>query len=210
MPPQSTPSAEVRGVVHPILEWLRTPELGWRYEHQQAVTKQYGTNANGVCDEREVLLLPFLRRELKELNPGVITDRDRAKRIIFQLQAEKDNQEWLRWLRNEKTFQSAPEEQYQPIKLVDYDDIENIDFLATNQPRSGFSRHAFSPEIEAGKRGAEGTEDARLHGVSSIHSTLSFFTASVSWSLAENSDSRARSSGVQAESPETTLMLASI
>jgi type I restriction enzyme R subunit len=106
MPPQSTPFTEARTVENPILKWLRTPELGWRYEHQQAVIKNYRTDASGVCDEREVLLLPILRRKLKELNPGVITDDDRADRIIFQLRAEKDNQEWLRWLRNEKRRRS--------------------------------------------------------------------------------------------------------
>jgi type I restriction enzyme R subunit len=133
MPPPSTPFTEARTVENPILKWLRTPELGWRYESQQAVIKKYRTDPNGVYDEREVLLLPILRQKLKDLNPCAITDDDRADRIIFQLRKATDNQEWLRWLRNEKTFQFAPEEQYQPIKLVDYDDIENNDFLATNQ-----------------------------------------------------------------------------
>lgn len=104
MPPPSMPFTEARTVENPILKWLRTPELGWRYENQQAVIKKYRTDANGVYDEREVLLLPLLRQKLKELNPGVITDDDRADRIIFQLRKETDNQEWLRWLRNEKTF----------------------------------------------------------------------------------------------------------
>lgn len=54
------------------------------------------------------------------------------------------------------------------------------DWSRTTPPRSGFSGHAFSPEIEAGKRNAEGEEDARFHGVSSSHSTRSFFTVSVS------------------------------
>lgn len=133
MPPQSTPFTEARTVENPILKWLRTAELGWRYESQQAVIEKYRTDPSGVCDEREVLLLPILRQKLKELNPGVITDDDRADRIMFQLRKEPDNQEWLRWLRNEKTFQFAPEEQYQTFKLVDYEAIENNDFLATNQ-----------------------------------------------------------------------------
>jgi type I restriction enzyme R subunit len=134
MPPQSTPFTESRTVENPILKWLRTPELGWRYENQQQVIKKYRTDpVTGVHDEREVLLLPLLRQKLKELNPGVITDDDRADRIIFQLRKETDNQEWLRWLRNERTFQFAPDESYQPIKLIDYQDIERNDRLATNQ-----------------------------------------------------------------------------
>jgi len=134
MPPQSTPFTEARTVENPILKWLRTPELGWRYEDQQHVTKKYRTDpVTGVYDEREVLLLPLLRQKLKELNPGVITGDDRAERIIFQLRKEADNQEWLHWLRNERTFQFAPDEPYQPIKLIDYGDLKNNDWLVTNQ-----------------------------------------------------------------------------
>jgi type I restriction enzyme R subunit len=134
MPPQSTPFTEARTVENPILKWLRTPELGWRYENQQQVIKAYRTDSTtGVYDEREVLLLPILREKLKQLNPGVITDDDRADRIIFQLRKETDNQEWLRWLRNEKTFQFAADESYQPITLINYQDIGNNDWLATNQ-----------------------------------------------------------------------------
>ena len=134
MPPQSTPFTEARTVENPILKWLRSPELGWRYEPQKQVIKKYRTDpVTGVYDEREVLLLPLLRQKLKELNPGVITDDDRADRIIIQLRKEKDNQEWLRWLRNEKDFQFAPDEKSQIITLIDYGDIGNNDFLATNQ-----------------------------------------------------------------------------
>ena len=134
MPPQSKPFTEARTVENPILKWLHSPELGWRYENQTQVIKKYRTDdVTGVYDEREVLLLPLLRKKLKELNPNVITDDDRADRIIFQLRKETDNQEWLRWLRNEKTFEFAQDEKSQPIKLIDYDDIGNNDFLATNQ-----------------------------------------------------------------------------
>jgi type I restriction enzyme, R subunit len=96
MAPQSAPFTEGRTVENPILKWLRTPELGWRYENQQTVARKYRTDSIGLCDEREVLLVPLLRRKLRELNPGVITDDDRADRIIFQLRKETDNQEWLR------------------------------------------------------------------------------------------------------------------
>jgi len=134
MPPQSTPFTEARTVENPILKWLRTPELGWRYENQQQVIKKYRTDpATGVYDEREVLLLPILRQKLKELNPKFITDDDRADRIVFQLRKETDNQEWLHWMRNEKTFQFASDEPYQPITVIDYTNIENNDWLVTNQ-----------------------------------------------------------------------------
>lgn len=47
---------EENTVEHPIIEWLVTPELGWRFENQAAVNERYRT------DEVEVLLLlPILR-----------------------------------------------------------------------------------------------------------------------------------------------------
>jgi type I restriction enzyme R subunit len=86
-------------------------------------------------DEREVLLLPILKERLLALNPAVITDDERADRVISRLRAERDNQEWLRWLRGEQTMTFAVGEMAQNIRLIDYDDIEANDFLATNQFR---------------------------------------------------------------------------
>jgi type I restriction enzyme R subunit len=83
------------------------------------------------------LLLPILKERLIALNPGGITDDERAERVISRLRAERDNQEWLRWLRGEKTFKFAVDEQEQNINLMDFDDVEGNDFLATNQFRYG-------------------------------------------------------------------------
>jgi len=47
---------EENTVEHPIIEWLVSPDLGWRFEDQSSVAKNYRT------DEVEVLLLPILRR----------------------------------------------------------------------------------------------------------------------------------------------------
>ena len=69
------PWNEENTVEHPIIAWLKTPELGWRFENQAEVSEQYRT------DEVEVLLLPILRQKLKDLNPGVITDDVRAEAI---------------------------------------------------------------------------------------------------------------------------------
>jgi len=127
---------EARTVENPILDWLQSPELGWRYEDAKAVAREYrARRTDGAVDEREVLLLPILKERLIALNPGVINDDERAERVISRLRAERDNQEWLRWLRGEKTFKFAVDEPEQNINLIDYDDIEGNDFLATNQFR---------------------------------------------------------------------------
>jgi type I restriction enzyme R subunit len=119
---------EFTSVEKPIIQALTSPALGWTYEPGDQVTAHY---RNG--DEQEMLLLPILRRKLRELNPTVITSDERADRILTTLRGLRDNQEWLRWLRNEKTHQFAPDEKSQTIRLVAYDDPDANDFLATNQ-----------------------------------------------------------------------------
>lgn len=127
---------EARTVEYPLLEWLQSPELGWRYEDSRAVAREYrARRSDGTVDEREVLLLPILKECLIALNPGVINDDERAERVISRLRAERDNQEWLRWLRGEQSMSFAVGETAQNIRLIDYDDIEANDFLATNQFR---------------------------------------------------------------------------
>lgn len=118
---------EENTVEHPIIEWLLTPELGWRFKDQAAVSRLYRP------DEAEVLLLPILRQKLKDVNPGVITDDARADVIVTKLRAIRDNAEWIGWLRNEATYQFSAGEKAHRINLIDYDDLTNNDFLSTNQ-----------------------------------------------------------------------------
>jgi len=127
---------EARTVESPILEWLQSEELGWRYEDAKTVAREYRARRNdGTVDEREVLLLPILKERLIALNPDVIIDEDRVERVISRLQAERDNAEWLRWLRGEKTIKFAVDEMEETVRLIDYDDIDANDFLVTNQFR---------------------------------------------------------------------------
>jgi type I restriction enzyme R subunit len=118
---------EENTVEHPIIEWLLTPELGWRFKDHATVSRLYRP------DEAEVLLLPILRQKLKDVNPGVITDDARADVIITKLRAIRDNAEWISWLRNETAYQFSADEKAHRINLVDYDDLTNNDFLSTNQ-----------------------------------------------------------------------------
>jgi type I restriction enzyme, R subunit len=127
---------EARTVENPILEWLQSEELGWRYEDAKTVAREYRSRQkDGTVDEREVLLLPILKEQLIALNPDIINDDERAERVISRLQAERDNGEWLRWLRGEKTMKFAVDEMEETIRLVDYDNIDGNDFLVTNQFR---------------------------------------------------------------------------
>lgn len=119
---------EYKTVEKEILDCLQTNELRWRYERGEDVTISY---RNG--DEQEMLLLPILRTKLRELNPGIITSDDRADRVITILRGLRDNEEWIRWLRGEKTMQFAQDETSKNITLVDFENPDSNDFLATNQ-----------------------------------------------------------------------------
>jgi len=103
---------EYKTVEKEILDCLRTPELGWRYETGDDVTIKYRGG-----DEQEMLLIPILNQKLKELNRGVITDDDRANIIIQRLRALHDNQEWIKWLRSEKTYKFSQDEPSRNIIL---------------------------------------------------------------------------------------------
>lgn len=111
-----------------ILDSLQSKELGWRYEAGDDVSAKYRGG-----DEQEMLLIPILRHKLKELNPGVITDDERANIVIQKLRALKDNKEWIQWLRGEKTYKFSQVESSRNIQLIDYDEPGNNDYLATNQ-----------------------------------------------------------------------------
>lgn len=80
-----------------------------------------------------MLLIPVLRERLKLLNPGVVVDDDRADMVIVRLRALRDNQEWISWLRGEKTMTFGPDEKAQTIRLIHFDSPDQNDFLASNQ-----------------------------------------------------------------------------
>ena len=119
---------EYKTVEREILDTLQAPGLGWRYMPGDQVTAEYRGS-----DEREMLLIPLLRERLKALNLGVLVDDDRTNMVITRLRALRDNQEWISWLRGEQTMKFGPDENAQTINLIDFDDPDRNDFLASNQ-----------------------------------------------------------------------------
>src|ERR1700733_8534054 len=120
--------SEYKTVEKEIIDSLQSPELGWRYMHGDQVTAEY---LGG--DEQEMLLIPVLRECLKVLNPGVLVDDDRTDMVIVRLRALRDNQEWISWLRGGKTMTFRPDENAQTIRLIDFENQDRNDFLASNQ-----------------------------------------------------------------------------
>ena len=96
--------------------------------HGDHVTAQYRGG-----DEQEMLFIPVLRQRLKAFNPKVIVDDDRANLVITRLRALRDNQEWISWLRGERTMTFGPDDNAPSITLIDFVDATQNDFLSRNQ-----------------------------------------------------------------------------
>ena len=109
-----------------IIEHLQTPALGWTYRSREQVTELR-------LDEREVLLLPLLRKKLKDLNPAILTSDARVDAIITKLRACRDNQQWLAWLQNGVNYLFDPSEKARDVRLIDFDDINKNEWWVTNQ-----------------------------------------------------------------------------
>lgn len=109
-----------------IIEHLKTGALGWTYHSREQVTALRP-------DEREVLLLPLLRKKLREINPLILTDESRIDAIITKLRACRDNQQWLAWLQNGINYQFDSAEKSKDVKLIDYEHPKANAWWVTNQ-----------------------------------------------------------------------------
>lgn len=109
-----------------IIELLQTTALGWSYHSRAQVTELRP-------DDREVLLLPLLRKKLKALNPAILTDEARVDAIITKLRACRDNIQWLEWLQSGVNYQFDTAEKAKDVRLIAYDDPDANDWWVTNQ-----------------------------------------------------------------------------
>jgi len=104
--------------------------IGWEYLPPQDVQnlRHY--------DIREPLLAPIVEEKLKELNKGIITN-ERANELLRKLRLLppniQGNEEFLKYLRGQKTIYVEKERRERNIKLVDYDNPKNDSFAFTKE-----------------------------------------------------------------------------
>lgn len=106
---------------------------GWTYIPKEKLPRQ----------ETDVLIEKYVKEALIRLNPTIAEDHDRADEILYKLQAiivsargtgiVKTNEEFTKWLRNEKTMPFGENGEHVSIKLIDYDNPKNNEFIVTNQ-----------------------------------------------------------------------------
>jgi type I restriction enzyme, R subunit len=108
---------------------------GWQYKAPNEIHR--GVN--------EVLVESELKDALVHLNPEITINPSLADEVIYKLRAVflavnqvglvKTNEEFFKWLTGEKTMPFGENNRHVPVRLIDYDDLTNNSYIATNQYR---------------------------------------------------------------------------
>jgi type I restriction enzyme, R subunit len=112
----------------------RVPDSAmWRYVQADLLSRQI----------TDVLLEKELKAALCKLNPDIAANPEFADEVIHKLRAilitvnnvglVRANEEFAKWLRNEQTMPFGKGGNHVPIKLIDFETVENNDFIVTNQ-----------------------------------------------------------------------------
>lgn len=104
--------------------------------------------------ESDVLLEDSVKAALKRFNPEIRADPVKAEEILYRLRAiilsargsglVKANEEFSKWLRNEKTMPFGAHGEHVSVRLIDYEDLSKNEFVVTTQFRftAGQNRRA--------------------------------------------------------------------
>ena len=107
--------------------------LGWHYLSHHDLPRQ----------PQEALVEEHLREALIRLNPTIAAKSDRADDVIYQLRAiimgvrsdglVKANEAFADWLTGEKSMPFGENGEHVTIKLIDFDDFEQNQYVVTQQ-----------------------------------------------------------------------------
>jgi len=107
----------------------------WKYKSSDELSR--GVN--------EVLLEDELQKALIRLNPEIAAKPELADEVIYKLRAVllsvnhsglvKANEEFFKWMTGEKTLPFGENNRHVPIRLIDFDDLNQNSYIATNQYR---------------------------------------------------------------------------
>jgi len=108
-------------------------KIGWDFVSREELERK----------ENVVLVESILKNKLLELNPSIRKVPDRAEEILYKLTSIihsvsdigliKSNEEFYKWLKGEKTLPYGTNGEHIPIKLIDFENIENNHFVVTTQ-----------------------------------------------------------------------------
>jgi len=115
--------SEKRDVQNRVVDYLRS--IGWEL---LPTTDAFNLRSHDI---KEPFLTPMVKEKLKELNKGIITNKnveDVIRRIKILPANLRGNEEFLNYLRNRKTVYVEKEKRERNIKLIDYENAQNNHF----------------------------------------------------------------------------------
>jgi type I restriction enzyme, R subunit len=93
--------------------------------------------------QSDVLVESMVRDALIRLNPDIKAQSDRADEVLYRLrtiplsvQSEglvRANELFSEWLRGEKSMPFGERGEHTPVRLIDFEDLSNNDYVVTNQ-----------------------------------------------------------------------------
>ena len=116
-----------------------TPLQPYSAEWQYQSSEQLGRGVN------EVLVEPQIKEALLRLNPEIQAKPELADEVIYKLRAilisvnqiglVKANEEFFLWLTGEKTMPFGENNRHVPVRLIDFENLTNNQYIVTNQFR---------------------------------------------------------------------------
>ena len=107
--------------------------LGWSFVPSTELKRQ----------ESDVLLEESVKAALVRLNPEIKADPAKAEEILYRLRAiilsvrgsglVKTNEEFSKWLKNEKSMPFGEHGEHVSVNLIDYEDLARNEFVVTTQ-----------------------------------------------------------------------------
>ncbi len=106
---------------------------------------KYKTSTELDREVQEVLIESELKSALIRINPEINKNPDLADEVLYKLRAilisvnqiglVKANEEFTEWLKGEKTLPFGANNRHVPVRLIDFEKLENNSFVVTNQFR---------------------------------------------------------------------------
>ena len=106
--------------------------MDWEYISPESIQRK----------ETDILLEETLKQKLQDLNPEIKEQPERADEVIYHLDKIihsaqdgliKANEEFSKWLIGDKTMRYGENNDNIPIKLIDFDNIQNNSFQVTKE-----------------------------------------------------------------------------
>ena len=136
---------EQNSVENYLVKELSGVDLNSKTEKYINGNNKWTYKSSDVIDRKidEVLALSEVKKSLIKINPNIKQKIELADEVIFNLQRiinsvnqiglVRSNEEFLKWLRGDKTMPFGENNEHIQIKLIDFENLSNNSFIITNQ-----------------------------------------------------------------------------